>query len=220
LGPRARPCSAIPLDGRRMGGEDTRRPLTERPVVRPGRFQGARIRPNRGLPEGIGVASRAAGRGGGGMRAAGIERYGDRVRLMTVPEPRPLEPDELVLQVRADGWQPSRVIRRRNGMGSPSRMSMSERMARSSRWSRPCSSDGRFGFGLAGSMGRSKQTRPCPRSWTAAFAELRFLRRTSERRGSGRTHRGASSQYSEETGNMAAGGEPYVRHGSSSSSWR
>jgi NADPH:quinone reductase-like Zn-dependent oxidoreductase len=37
------------------------------------------------------------------MRAAGIERYGDRVRVMSIPEPRRLEPDELLLQVRAAG---------------------------------------------------------------------------------------------------------------------
>jgi NADPH:quinone reductase-like Zn-dependent oxidoreductase len=37
------------------------------------------------------------------MRAAGIERYGDGVHLMNFPEPRPLEVDEILLQVRAVG---------------------------------------------------------------------------------------------------------------------
>jgi NADPH:quinone reductase-like Zn-dependent oxidoreductase len=37
------------------------------------------------------------------MRAAGIEHYGDSVRPMTIPEPRRLEPDELLLQVRTAG---------------------------------------------------------------------------------------------------------------------
>jgi NADPH:quinone reductase-like Zn-dependent oxidoreductase len=37
------------------------------------------------------------------MRAAGIDHYGDSVRPMTIPEPRRLEPDELLLQVRAAG---------------------------------------------------------------------------------------------------------------------
>jgi NADPH:quinone reductase-like Zn-dependent oxidoreductase len=37
------------------------------------------------------------------MRAAGIEHHGEKVRLMTFPEPRHLEPDELLLQVRAAG---------------------------------------------------------------------------------------------------------------------
>src|SRR5689334_12137331 len=37
------------------------------------------------------------------MRAAGIEHYGDRVRPMAILEPRRLQPDELLLQVRAAG---------------------------------------------------------------------------------------------------------------------
>jgi NADPH:quinone reductase-like Zn-dependent oxidoreductase len=37
------------------------------------------------------------------MKAAGIEHYGDSVRPMTIPEPRRLEPDELLLQVRTAG---------------------------------------------------------------------------------------------------------------------
>src|SRR5919199_2595758 len=37
------------------------------------------------------------------MRAAGIEHYGESVRPMTFPEPRRLEPDELLLQVRTAG---------------------------------------------------------------------------------------------------------------------
>ena len=37
------------------------------------------------------------------MRAAGVEHYGDSVRPMIIPEPRRLEPDELLLQVRAAG---------------------------------------------------------------------------------------------------------------------
>jgi hypothetical protein len=37
------------------------------------------------------------------MRAAGIDHYGDSVRLMSIPEPRRLESDELLLQVRAAG---------------------------------------------------------------------------------------------------------------------
>lgn len=37
------------------------------------------------------------------MKAAGIDHYGESVRLITFPEPRPLEPDELLLQVRTAG---------------------------------------------------------------------------------------------------------------------
>ena len=37
------------------------------------------------------------------MKAAGIDHYGDSVRPMTIPEPRRLEPDELLLQVRTAG---------------------------------------------------------------------------------------------------------------------
>ncbi len=37
------------------------------------------------------------------MRAAGIAQYGDGVRPMNVPEPRPLEAGEILLQVRAAG---------------------------------------------------------------------------------------------------------------------
>jgi NADPH:quinone reductase-like Zn-dependent oxidoreductase len=37
------------------------------------------------------------------MRTAGIEHYGDRVHLMNLPEPRPLEADEILLQVWAAG---------------------------------------------------------------------------------------------------------------------
>src|SRR5438309_3037640 len=37
------------------------------------------------------------------MRAAGIEHYGDSVRPITIAEPRRLEPDELLVQVRAAG---------------------------------------------------------------------------------------------------------------------
>ena len=37
------------------------------------------------------------------MKAAGIDHYGDSVRPMTLFEPRRLEPDELLLQVRTAG---------------------------------------------------------------------------------------------------------------------
>lgn len=37
------------------------------------------------------------------MRAAGIEHYGDEVHPMNIPEPRPLEAGEILMQVRAAG---------------------------------------------------------------------------------------------------------------------
>ena len=37
------------------------------------------------------------------MRAAGIEHFGDEVHPMDVPQPRPLEADEILLQVRSAG---------------------------------------------------------------------------------------------------------------------
>jgi NADPH:quinone reductase-like Zn-dependent oxidoreductase len=37
------------------------------------------------------------------MRAAGIDRFGAAVRSMTLPDPRPLAPDEVLIQVKAAG---------------------------------------------------------------------------------------------------------------------
>jgi NADPH:quinone reductase-like Zn-dependent oxidoreductase len=37
------------------------------------------------------------------MRAAGIDRLGGDVRLMTLPDPRPLAPDEVLIQVMVAG---------------------------------------------------------------------------------------------------------------------